>query len=272
MPSSTCPPTSRTLTAAVCDIESVSQDEAALADAIEAALRPLAAPRGDPRRQHGHRAHSLGRAERVVLAGHIDTVPLTSVPNLPTRRVDGELLGPWHGRHEGRRRPSCCASPPRSPSRAVTSPSSSTSARRSTRASTGSPASPTPRPSCVDGDFAVLLEPTNGAIEGGCKGTLRVEVVTQGVAAHSARPWKGHNAIHDARRRADAPGGLRGRDHHRRRARLPRGAAGRRHQRRHRRQRHPRPVHRHGQLPLRARQGHRGRPSPTCARSSTAST
>jgi len=53
-------------------------------------------------------------------------------------------------------------------------------------------------PELLTGDFAVLLEPTNGAIEGGCKGTLRVEVVTRGVAAHSARPWKGHNAIHDA--------------------------------------------------------------------------
>ncbi len=82
-----------TLTAAICDIESVSQNEAALADAIEAALRPL-----------GHlevvrdgntvvARTSLGRSERVVLAGHIDTVPLTAVPNLPTRRVDGELWG-----------------------------------------------------------------------------------------------------------------------------------------------------------------------------------
>jgi succinyl-diaminopimelate desuccinylase len=54
------------------------------------------------------------------------------------------------------------------------------------------------RPELLEGDFAVLLEPTDGAIEGGCKGTLRVEVVTTGIAAHSARPWKGHNAIHDA--------------------------------------------------------------------------
>ena len=69
-----------TLTAAVCDIESVSQDEAALADAIEAALRPL---------EHLHVERdgntvvartSLGRTERVVLAGHIDTVPLTAAP------------------------------------------------------------------------------------------------------------------------------------------------------------------------------------------------
>ncbi len=54
------------------------------------------------------------------------------------------------------------------------------------------------RPEILDADFAVLLEPTNGAVEGGCKGTLRAEIVTKGVAAHSARPWNGHNAIHDA--------------------------------------------------------------------------
>ena len=48
------------------------------------------------------------------------------------------------------------------------------------------------------GDFAVLLEPTDARVEGGCKGTLRAEVSTKGIASHSARPWKGHNAIHDA--------------------------------------------------------------------------
>ncbi len=80
----------------------------------------------------------------------------------------------------------------------MTSPSSSTSARRSTASFNGLARVADTSPELLAGDFAVLLEPTNGAIEGGCKGTLRVEVVTKGVAAHSARPWKGHNAIHDA--------------------------------------------------------------------------
>ncbi len=40
--------------------------------------------------------------------------------------------------------------------------------------------------------------PPTARVEGGCKGTLRAEVSTKGIASHSARPWKGHNAIHDA--------------------------------------------------------------------------
>jgi succinyl-diaminopimelate desuccinylase len=50
----------------------------------------------------------------------------------------------------------------------------------------------------VTGDLAVLLEGTDGLIEGGCQGTLRVVVSTPGVRAHSARSWLGANAIHAA--------------------------------------------------------------------------
>ena len=44
----------------------------------------------------------------------------------------------------------------------------------------------------------MLCEPTNARIEGGCQGTMRLMVELTGVAAHSARAWMGHNAIHDA--------------------------------------------------------------------------
>src|SRR5690606_33062208 len=51
------------------------------------------------------------------------------------------------------------------------------------------------RPDLLAGDFAILGEPTAGVIEGGCNGTLRADITLRGVAAHSARAWKGVNAI-----------------------------------------------------------------------------
>ncbi|MGL5864249.1 MAG: M20/M25/M40 family metallo-hydrolase, partial [Dermatophilaceae bacterium] len=78
-----------TLTAAICDIESVSLAEAALADAVEAALTLLPHLTVIRLGNTVVARTELGRVERVVLAGHLDTVPLTSDPaNLPTRRVD----------------------------------------------------------------------------------------------------------------------------------------------------------------------------------------
>ena len=185
------------LTAQVCDIESVSRDEKTLADAIEAALRPL--PHLEVVRDGNTVvAHtSLGRAERVVLAGHIDTVPLTAVPNLPTRRVGDDLWGRGTVDMKGGVAVMLrIAAEVTEPTRDLTFLFYECEEIDGRFNGLARVADTTP--DLLAGDFAVLLEPTNGAIEGGCKGTLRVEVVTRGVAAHSARPWKGHNAIHDA--------------------------------------------------------------------------
>jgi succinyl-diaminopimelate desuccinylase len=54
------------------------------------------------------------------------------------------------------------------------------------------------RPDLFTADFAILGEPSNGEVEGGCNGTLRAVVRTRGVRAHSARAWIGENAIHAA--------------------------------------------------------------------------
>jgi len=53
-------------------------------------------------------------------------------------------------------------------------------------------------PELLAGDFAVLMEPTGGVVEGGCQGTLRAEISAGGKRAHSARSWQGSNAIHAA--------------------------------------------------------------------------
>jgi succinyl-diaminopimelate desuccinylase len=192
-----------TLTAAVCDIESVSHGEGPLADAVETALRAL--PHLEVTRIGDTvvARTGLGRDERVVLAGHLDTVPLTAdPPNLPTRRVDGpggEVL--W-GRGTVDMKGGVAvilrvAHELSAPSRDLTLVLYE--AEEVDSRYNGLGLIERERPDLVgDADFAVLLEPTDGRVEGGCKGTLRAVVSTKGVAAHSARPWKGHNAIHDA--------------------------------------------------------------------------
>lgn len=81
------------LTAAICDISSVSGAEKPLADAIQAALEPLEHLEVTRVGNVVVARTELGRPERVVLAGHLDTVPLTDPPNLPTRLTDGVLWG-----------------------------------------------------------------------------------------------------------------------------------------------------------------------------------
>lgn len=191
-----------TLTAAVCDIESVSGAEARLADAVEEQLRAL--PHLDVVRDGDTviaRTH-LGRAERVVLAGHLDTVPLTDPPNLPTARrteADGIEVLAGRGTVDMKGGVAVQLRVARSlpePNRDVTFvfyECEEVEAHRNGLARIAAT-----RPDLLEADFAVLLEPTNGQVEGGCKGTLRALVTARGVAAHSARPWRGHNAIHEA--------------------------------------------------------------------------
>ena len=191
------------LTAAVCDVESVSGAEAELADAVEALLRT--APHLEVSR-HGQTGNvvvartNLGRAERVVLAGHLDTVPIAEGShgrNLPTRLIDGVLWG--RGTVDmlgGVAVQLRLALDVTEPNRDVTYVFYDNEEVASHLNGLGHLAGE--RSDLLEADFAVLLEPTAAAIEGGCKGTLRVEVRVPGVAAHSGRPWMGDNAIHKA--------------------------------------------------------------------------
>lgn len=192
-----------TLTAALCDIPSVSRDEKAIADAVEAALTGL--PHLTVTRIGNTLVArtDLGRAERVVLAGHLDTVPLSSEPaNLPTRRMVAAGTEVLWGRGTVDMKGGIAvqlrlAAQVRDP--AVDLTFVFYEGEEIESEFNGLLHVQQQRPELLeDADFAVLLEPTGGHVEGGCKGTLRAEVVTKGIAAHSARPWKGHNAIHDA--------------------------------------------------------------------------
>lgn len=186
-----------TLTAAICDIESVSHNEAVLADAIEAALAPL--PHLTVTREGNTviARTSLGRHERVVLAGHIDTVPLAAEPNLPTHLEGDELWGRGTVDMKGG------VAVMLRVAHEVTEPTRDLTflfyeCEEIDDKYNGLALLGASHPELLEADFAVLLEPTSAKIEGGCKGTLHASVVAHGVAAHSARPWNGHNAIHDA--------------------------------------------------------------------------
>lgn len=186
------------LTRQLCDIESVSGDELVIADAIQASLAGATHLEIIRDGDAIVARTTLGRARRVVIAGHIDTVPIND--NVPTRfeTIDGvdylwgrgtvdmkagvavqlklaaELVAPpvdltwiWYDHEEVS--------------------DSLNGLGRLART----------RPELLAGDFAILGEPSRSLVEGGCNGNARIEVRTFGLRAHSARAWVGHNAIHD---------------------------------------------------------------------------
>ncbi|MDX5319217.1 MAG: succinyl-diaminopimelate desuccinylase, partial [Actinomycetes bacterium] len=183
------------LTAAICDIPSVSGEERALADAVEAALRPY--PHLEVLRDGDAvvaRTH-LGRPRRVVVAGHLDTVPVQG--NLPTRLVDGELWGRGTVDMKGGVAVALhLAAALAEPAWDVTWVFYDQEEVDADLNGLGRIARV--HPEWLAGDFAILGEPTSAAIEGGCNGTIRAEVRTRGRTAHSARAWRGVNAIHAA--------------------------------------------------------------------------
>ncbi|MFE5335448.1 succinyl-diaminopimelate desuccinylase [Isoptericola sp. NPDC056573] len=194
------------LLAAICDVPSVSGDEAALADAVERVLR--AQPHLDVLRDGDALVARtrLGRPRRVVLAGHLDTVPLTDPPNLPTRletAADGtvELWGRGTVDMKGGVAIMLALAvelgrPGREPAHDLTYVFYDHEEVEASLSGLGRLVRH--HPEALAGDVAILGESSNNGIEGGCNGTLRVEVRTHGVAAHSARAWAGVNAIHAA--------------------------------------------------------------------------
>ncbi len=192
------------LLAGVCDLESVSGNERALADAVEHLLR--AQPHLEVLRDGDcvvARTH-FGRDRRVVLAGHLDTVPLTDPPNLPTRLVtddDGTAYLWGRGTVDMKAGVAVMLAlavdlgrPGLEPTADLTFVFYDNEEVEAVKNGLGRLARN--RPDLLAGDFAIVGEPSDGGIEGGCNGTIRVQVRTHGVTAHSARAWVGVNAIH----------------------------------------------------------------------------
>lgn len=187
------------LLVALVDTESVSRHEGPLADAVQHALQ--SAPHLDVGRVGNvvWARTQLSRPSRVIIAGHLDTVPVAH--NLPSHTFDGPDQQPWlWGRGTVDMKGGVAvmvhlATGLAAPTRDVTW--LFYDCEEIDAASNGLGHLGAQRPDLLTGDLAVLMEPSNGHIEGGCQGTVRFAVTTSGVAAHSGRGWLGHNAIHD---------------------------------------------------------------------------
>jgi succinyl-diaminopimelate desuccinylase len=184
------------LTAALVDVPSVSGNEAALADAVQAALAAQAPHLRMQRCGNTVLARTdLGRPQRVLLAGHLDTVPIAD--NVPSRRCDDLLYG-------------CGTSDMKSGDAMILHLAATVpepvydltvvlyDCEEIEAARNGLGHVEREHPDWLAAQLAILAEPTSGLVEAGCQGTLRVTVRVAGRRAHSARSWLGHNAIHAA--------------------------------------------------------------------------
>ncbi len=182
------------LTAALVDIPSESRHERRIADEVEAALRAQAMGYEVVRNGDAVLARtSFGRPSRVLLAGHLDTVP--AADNVPSRRVGDDLVG--------------CGTSDMKSGDAVFLHLAATIAEPShditlvmydceeiESSANGLGRIERELPDWLQADVAILGEPSGGYIEAGCQGTIRVVVRAAGTRAHSARAWLGDNAIH----------------------------------------------------------------------------
>jgi succinyl-diaminopimelate desuccinylase len=197
------------LTGRLCAIESVSGHETALADAVVEVLETISAGPGPDLEilRDGDTIvarTNLGRAERIVVAGHLDTVPVEQ--NLPPMRT--RMTGQDYPADEVIWGRGACdmkagvamqlvtAAALREPGRDVSWVFYDHEEVDASLNGLGRVARN--HPDWLAGDFAILGEPSNATVEGGCNGTMRVDVTTTGVRAHSARAFMGVNAIHAA--------------------------------------------------------------------------
>ena len=187
------------ITRQLCDIESVSDNEGPITEAILVAL--AGATHLEVLRDGDVviARTNLGREKRVVIAGHTDTVPLND--NLPTRFETEDGVEYLWGRGTVDMKSGVAVqlklavelTDPRVDITWMWYENEEVSSELN-----GLGILAAARPDLFEADFAILGEPSNSQIEGGCNGTIRIEVRTFGTRAHSARSWVGANAIHAA--------------------------------------------------------------------------
>lgn len=181
------------LTEELLNIESVSRAESTIVDAIEAELAALEHLEVQRFGNSLVARTNLDRGDRVVIAGHVDTVPLNA--NLPARNDGTAIHGLGACDMKGGvavalRLAATLPEPNRDVTYVFYECEEIDAAENGLRKIVES------QPTLLDAGFAILMEPSDAQVEAGCQGTLRVGVITRGERAHSARSWRGVNAIH----------------------------------------------------------------------------
>lgn len=182
-------------TAALVAVPSESHHEAALADVVERRLRRARHLTVDRLGDNVVARTTGGQPTRLVVAGHLDTVPAdgNAVPRIEGDRLWGRGAADMKG---GLAIMLDLATRVAEPALEVTWAFYVAEEVEAVHNGLGHLFAH--RPELVSGDAALLAEPTGAVLELGCQGTLRLEVRLRGVRAHTARPWTGRNAVHRA--------------------------------------------------------------------------
>lgn len=179
--------------AALVGVGSVSHHESALADLVEAELRSVPGLVVDRVGNNLVARTELGRRLRLLLAGHLDTVPAAGneMPVLDGDRLCGlgaaDMKGGLAVLLELARTVSDAA---------VDVTWVFYACEEVDQRFSGLGELYRARPELLAADAAVLAEPTGAVVEAGCQGSMRLSVTVRGRRAHTARAWMGTNAIH----------------------------------------------------------------------------
>jgi succinyl-diaminopimelate desuccinylase len=196
------------LTTDLVNIPSVSGNEAALASAIFVELSKCDCLEVHRFNNSVVAKTNLGKSSRVIVAGHIDTVPVADnetavfvssgqgLPSDGTVVPEDVVFGLGSCDMKGgvavALRAAVSIENPQFDVTYIFYECEEVDSERNGLTLIGAE-----HPEWLTADIAVLLEPSNANIEAGCQGTLRAKISTTGTRAHSARSWLGDNAIHN---------------------------------------------------------------------------
>ena len=181
------------LTLDLVNISSVSKDEKSIADSIEEALKKYSHLKLTRVNNSIVAKTNFGNKQRVVIAGHVDTVPANN--NFPGKIDNAEVIGLGSVDMKSGIAVALKLAAELTSSNYDITYLFYESEEIETKYN-GLELITKQQKDLLDCDFAILMEPTNGILEVGCQGSLRFEVSTSGKRSHSARWWNGENAIH----------------------------------------------------------------------------